>query len=84
MTQELNASQKENKQGSQTIAELRVINSNLDNQLNNIRRELDEARQDAKRAQQANTELQRANTDAEGEEGLRDVASGEKVSLSEA
>ena len=50
MQQELAAAQKETKSGSQLVAELKVANANLENQVANLRREVDEARQEAKRA----------------------------------
>lgn len=44
MLQELSAAQKETKQGTSTVAELKVSNANLENQVSNLRRELEESR----------------------------------------
>ena len=52
MQQELSATQKETKQGSQMVAELKVTNANLENQVTNLRRELDDSRQETRRVQQ--------------------------------
>lgn len=44
---------KETKSGSQLVAELKVANANLENQVANLRREVDDARQEARRAAQS-------------------------------
>lgn len=63
------------------LAELKVANANLENQVDNLRREVEEARHEAKQSLQALVE-NRAN-DADGERGDEDFA-GERVPLSEA
>lgn len=50
MQQELAAAQKESKQNLEFVAELRVANANLQNQVSNLRREIEETRQEAKHA----------------------------------
>ena len=70
MHQELTATQKETKQGSQMVAELKVANANLENQVANLRREVDEARQETKRV------VQTANENINNNAEMMDHAGG--------
>ncbi len=81
MQQELTAGQKETKQGHQLVAELKVANANLENQVANLKREIDEQRQEVRKINQANAEFAHG---AENASGLDDHATGDRVPLAEA
>ena len=86
MQQELAAAQKESKSGSQLVAELKVANANLENQVVNLRREVDDARQEAKRAAQSSAH-ENANLNQEMGHAVGDehhIGNGDRVSLVEA
>ena len=87
MQQELTASQKETKQSSSMLAELKVSNANLENQVANLRRDVEESRQEAKRALQAVPDnFAGGNASPATDGGLEDQypSSGDRVPLAEA
>ena len=86
MHQELTATQKESKQGSQSVAELKVANANLENQVANLMREVDDSRQETKRVMQTANENANHHADMMDHAGSNEDINmgGDRVPLSEA